>query len=183
MKTTLLLLTTFICINISAQKTETYYDYKWKPSLPENARFFSQVTKTDSGWLRYDYFLGTKSLQMSGLFEDSANKIANGFFRFYYANGIPESFGRNVHNKKEGLWIRYHYNGMIEDSTWYVDGKPSGTTFEWYSNGYPADSTVYSPDGSAVEVNWCNNGQVSGAGRLLNGDLNGRGNSFIIMDS
>jgi antitoxin component YwqK of YwqJK toxin-antitoxin module len=173
MKTILLFITTLIGINTSAQKTESYYDYMWKPCTPEQARYYSEVTRTDSGWLRHDYFLGTRKLQMSGLFEDSANKIANGFFRFNYANGIPESFGRNVHNKKEGLWIRYHQNGGIEDSTVYVNGNPSGTSIGWHSNGYMADSIAYSADGSAVEVNWCTNGNPSGAGRLMNGELNG----------
>ncbi|HUZ58663.1 MAG TPA: hypothetical protein VMU83_07770 [Hanamia sp.] len=169
----ILLITAFISIHISAQKTEAYYDYMWKSSTPANARFFSVVTKTESGWLRQDYFLGTKSLQMSGLFEDSANKIANGFFRFYYANGISESYGRNVHNKKEGLWVRYHPNGMMDDSTWYVNGNPLGASFGWHSNGALSDSIMYNPGGSAVEVDWYSNRSPSGAGRLMNGKLNG----------
>jgi antitoxin component YwqK of YwqJK toxin-antitoxin module len=172
MKTILLLLITFISLHAAAQ-TEAYYDYTWKPCKPEQARFYSLVSRTDSGWLRYDYFLGTRKLQMAGLFEDSANKIANGFFHFYYANGIPESFGRNVHNKKEGLWMRYYPNGMTEDSTMYVNGNPTGTSMGWHSNGYLADSVVYSPDGSAVEVDWYSNGYLSGAGRSMNGHLNG----------
>ena len=173
MKTILLLLTSLIYVNTFAQKTEAYYDYNWKACAPENARFYSEVIKTDSGWLRRDYFLGTRSLQMSGLFEDSANKIANGYFRFYYANGIPESNGRNVHNKKEGLWMRYHQNGLMEDSTIYEDGNPSGTSLGWYSTGYLSDSVVNHNDGSAVEVTWHTNGTPSSAGRLKNGKLNG----------
>lgn len=173
MKPILLLITTLICINAAAQKTENYYDYRWKPCQPEQARFFSEVTQTDSGWLRKDYFLGTKKLQMSGLYEDSGTKIANGVFHFFYANGIPESFGRNVHNKKEGLWISYHKNGIIQDSTLYVNGDPSGTSFQWHSNGYLSDSIVYNPDGSAVKVSWCTNGNPSGAGHLMNGKLHG----------
>lgn len=173
MKTTLLLIAIFLCANISAQKTEAYYDYMWKPCAPELARFYSEVDKTDSGWLRKDYFLGSKTLQMIGLFEDNANKIANGIFCYYYANGTPESLGKNVHNKKEGLWLRYHHNGLMEDSTVYINGNPSGTSLGWHSNGYLSDSIVYNEDGSAVEVNWCTNGSPSSAGRLMNGKLNG----------
>jgi hypothetical protein len=58
MKTILLLLTSIICIHSTAQKTEAYYDYNWKACTPENARYYSEVVKTDSGWLRHDYFLG-----------------------------------------------------------------------------------------------------------------------------
>ncbi len=173
MKLILLLLISMVCLDISAQKTETYYDYNWKPCAVEDARFYSEVIKSDSGWLRNDYFLGTRTLQMSGLYEDANSKIANGYFRFFYPNGIPESFGRNVHNKKEGLWIRYHPNGFMEDSTFYVNGNPSGTSFGWYSNGYLADSIVYNNDGTAIEVDWYTNGSPSAAGRLKNDTLNG----------
>jgi hypothetical protein len=173
MKTFLLLMTMLVGANIYAQKTESYYDYLWKPCAPEQARFFSEVEKTDSGWLRHDYFLGTKTLQMSGLFEDSANKIANGYFRFFYANGIPESYGQNRHNKKEGLWIRYDHTGSMQDSTVYINGNPSGISLGWHSNGYIADSISYSADGSAVEVTWRRDGVPSSAGRFMNGELNG----------
>lgn len=173
MKILLLLTASLIAINISAQKTESYYDFNWKPCTPQQARFYSEVIKTDSGWLRNDYFLGTKTLQMSGLFEDSANKIANGYFHYFYANGIIKNFGRNIRNKKEGLWMRYYSNGMIEDSTVYVNGHPSGTSLGWHYNGYMADSVVYNPGGSAVEVSWNSDGTPSGAGHLMNGKLNG----------
>lgn len=173
MKNLLLLICLLIVGNGYAQKINAYYDYLWKPCAPEQARYFSEIEKTDSGWLRHDYFLGTKTLQMSGLFEDSANKIANGYFRYYYANGIPETFGQNVHNKKEGLWLRYDHNGQMVDSTVYVNGKPSGTSLGWHTNGYLADSIVYNPDGSAVQVNWRRDGVPSSAGRWMNGELNG----------
>lgn len=162
-----------VVLNVSAQKKETYYDFNWRPCTPQQARFYSEVIKTDSGWFRNDYFLGTKSLQMSGLFEDSANKVANGSFYYFYANGVLQNSGRNVHNKKEGLWMRYYYSGMIEDSTVYVNGNPSGTSLGWHSNGYMADSVVHSPDGSAVEMNWSSDGIPSSAGHLMNGKLNG----------
>jgi len=173
MKAILLLIPIFMGTMGNAQKIQAYYDYLWKPCAPEQARFFSEIQKTDSGWLRHDYFLGTKTLQMSGLYEDSANKIANGYFRFFYANGIPESFGQNVRNKKEGLWIRYDHTGFMEDSTVYVNGNPTGTSLGWHSDGYTADSISYHPDGSAVEVTWRRDGAPSSAGRMMNGKLNG----------
>src|SRR5690242_10645142 len=117
-KTCLFFIFVFI-IKVDAQKVRTFYDYQWKACDASQARFVSDVVKTDSGWLRDDYFISTQKLQMQGLYEDSATKIANGYFYYYYANGIPESFGRNVHNKKQGLWLRYYNNGYIRDSTVY----------------------------------------------------------------
>ena len=169
MKLLLLSITCLVLTASSGQKIPAFYDYKWTPCPLENARYFSEVIKTDSGWLRNDYFLGNHTLQMKGLYEDSATKIANGFFYYYYANGVPERFGKNVHNKKEGVWMRYHHNGFIEDSTVYLDGQPSGISMGWHTNGFTADSVTYDGDDSAVEVDWSSNGSPSGAGRMKNG--------------
>lgn len=160
-------------IKTNAQKTRTYYDYQWKACDVGQARFVSDVVKTDSGWLRDDYFISTQKLQMQGLYEDSATKIANGYFYYYYANGIPESVGRMVHNKEQGLWLSYYNNGYMRDSTVYDKGKPTGTSLSWHVTGYPADSIVYNNDGTAVEVDWHSNGVISGAGRLKDDKMNG----------
>jgi len=77
MKLLLLSITCLVLTASSGQKIPAFYDYKWTPCPLENARYFSEVIKTDSGWLRNDYFLGNHTLQMKGLYEDSATKIAN----------------------------------------------------------------------------------------------------------
>ncbi len=156
-----------ISITSDAQKIEKYYNYQWKECPPAEARFASLITKTDSGWLRLDYFLGTKKLQMSGLYEDSATRSANGVSYFYYSNGMTESTGKNVHNKKEGLWLNFYRDGSLRDSTVYENGTPAGTSIGWHQNGYPSDSVVYNKDGSSVEVNWFDNGVPASAGRKM----------------
>lgn len=78
MKNILLLLTTLCCITASAQKIERFYDALWKPCPDKQARFYSRIIQTDSGWSRHDYFVRTAMLQMSGLYEDSSTKILNG---------------------------------------------------------------------------------------------------------
>jgi hypothetical protein len=45
------------CTQAAAQRTELYSDYNWKPCEPLEARFYSTIQKTDSGWLRNDYFI------------------------------------------------------------------------------------------------------------------------------
>jgi len=162
-----------LAMHVNGQKTTTYYDYLWKPCEPGQARFISKVIKTDSGWLRNDYYVSTGKLQMKGLYEDSANNIANGYFYFYYGNGIAEQTGRNVHNKKEGLWMSYYPDGAIADSTVYEDGIQVGTSIGWHFNGYQGDSITYGKDGAAVELDWCSNGNPSEAGRWKNGKMNG----------
>jgi len=78
---------------LTAQKIEKFFDYKWKPCEVNMARFYAVIVNTDSGWLRNDYFLANRKLQMKGLYRDSACKISNGYFYFFYANGVLESTG------------------------------------------------------------------------------------------
>lgn len=172
MKTFLIIITVLICFNSNAQKNK-YYDLNWKPSSVANARFYSKIIKADSGWYRQDYFFANNTLQMTGLFEDQDCLIENGYFKFYYLGGIPESMGRYVHGKKEGLWLHFYPYGVMKDSTEYLNGKPAGTALKWYQNGYLADSTVYNKDGNALEIQWDSKGNLSGAGRLKDGKLNG----------
>ncbi|MEO8764748.1 MAG: hypothetical protein ABI416_10695 [Ginsengibacter sp.] len=178
MKICLPFMVCIICSNLYAQKAEQYYDYQWKPCSPAQARFLSLTNNTDSGWLRQDYFLATRKLQMKGLYEDSATHIANGQFYFYYPNGVPESIGRNVHNKREGLWLKFYHTGIMEDSTVYENGSPAGTSIGWHQNGYQSDSIVYNKDGSSVEVNWFDTGMPASSGRKKYGKNYGPWNYF-----
>jgi TonB family protein len=146
-----------------------YYDYSWKPCEPGTARFYSVVSKTDSGWLRQDYYINSMQLQMQALYEDSDCKIYNGNAAWYYANGIPSAIGRYSHNKQEGICVRYHPNGMIADSATYRDGKPEGIRLLWHRNGYMSDSIAHINDSTDVQVSWFDDGSLSAAGYLVNG--------------
>lgn len=152
--------------NLYAQKIEKFFDYQWNPCEANMARFYAVIEQTDSGWLRQDYFLAEKRLQMKGLYKDSACKISNGYFYFFHAHGILESRGPYNDNKKDGLWLGYHPNGFMSDSTVYDSGKRTGISLQWYNNGFLSDSTVYKADGTAISVSWFDDGTVSSAGRL-----------------
>lgn len=153
----------------SAQKLTKYFDYLWKECDAAHARFVSEITSTDSGWHRLDYFVHGPSLQMEGVYEDSACKIPNGKFTWVYPDGKVDRTGRYSHGKKQGQWLTYHINGMLADSVDYIEGAPFGTSMSWHINGYTRDSAVYNPDGSGVDVSWFSNGSVSSAGRYAAG--------------
>jgi antitoxin component YwqK of YwqJK toxin-antitoxin module len=161
----LLLLILIILDNSYAQKSEKFYNYKWEECNSNIASFYSLVLKTDSGYLRKDYFLKGKNLQSSGLYSDSLCKVKNGLFTWYHANGILESRGKYVQNKAEGIWKSYYENGFKDDSALYHNGKQIGTRLSWYPNGYLRDSTFLKDDGSGVFVSWFDNGILSAAGR------------------
>jgi TonB family protein len=165
--------------SIAAQKKkELYYSYDWKPCAPEIARFYSTVEKTDSGWLRNDYFIGTMSLQMRALYEDSACKSQNGNCIYFHANGSVSSVGRRVHNKREGVCLGFYSNKMMSDSANYHNDIPTGNKYAWHRNGYLSDSSVYINDSLMVAVSWSDKGVPFSAGYLLHGKMHGKWKFF-----
>jgi len=169
----LLVILLFPCFTF-AQKKETYYDYFWKPCSTENARYYSIVEKTDSGWFRKDYFLSSRTLQMQGLYEDEACKIRNGFFKFYYANGVPSSIRRFIHGKWEGVCISYYSNGMMLDSALFHEGRVVDKRLRWHRDGYMSDSITRIDDSTEVAIGWFDDGSLDYAGYLANEKQNGK---------
>jgi len=170
MKPLLILLTVIFSSTAFAQKIETYYDYRWKETTPDKARYLGIAEKTDSGWHKRDYFIHERVLQMDGTYDDSACKKPNGHFSYFHANGTLQSAGTYIHGKRDGLWVSYHYNGMMSDSASFINGHKTGASCKWYENGYPSDSSLWNPDGSGVSAGWFNNGNPSYAGRYGPGE-------------
>lgn len=161
------MLSFLISITLAGQKQENYYDYNWKPCEPEDARFYSTVEKTDSGWLRRDYYLGNLQLQMQALYSDRETKIMSGHCLYYYPNGRLSAVGFKKNNKTEGIYTRYYSNGMMADSAMYHNGVPAGSRIMWHRNGYMSDSIAHVNDSMDVHYSWFDNGSISFAGYLL----------------
>lgn len=157
-----------------SQQSETFYDFNWKPCEPSKARFYSTVQKTDSGWLREDYFLSNRRLQMKNLYADAECNIANGTGLYYYANGQLQSAGRRVKGKREGVCVSYHSNGMMSDSGYYQNDKPLGNYYRWHRNGFPADSLAWINDSTQVQYSWFDDGAPSAGGFVQKNELHGR---------
>ena len=157
----------FITGNLSAQVKETYYDAFWKPCDAAKAVYYGLVTKTDSGWLKEDYFISTKRLQMKALYEDSTCKRINGTCAWFYSNGQLSTYGQMRHNKQEGVCVRYHSNGMMADSGFYREGKQVGYRLGWHPNGMISDSTALINDSVSVRYGWFDNGTMSSGGYML----------------
>ena len=164
----LILLLLSPCLGFS-QKITKFYDYRWNETEAKYARYYSEVERTDSGWRRKTYFLHKGTLQMDGYFEDSTCKIASGVFLTLYPDKKMESYGRYVHNRKQGLWLTFYPDGRANDSSVFENGRPVGVSMAWHRNGYYSDSAFYQPDGSGVHVSWFNNGSPSSAGMMSAG--------------
>lgn len=161
-----MLIASLIC---HSQKIEKFYDYKWKETEPQLARFYCVAQKTDSGWYREDYYIREKSLQMKGLFADADFKIKNGEFIYLYPDGKVKNIGRYKNDLKEGLWLNYHVNGMMSDSTVFVNGHDIGTSLSWDDKGNLIDSTVLNNAGEGVSLHWFENGNISHKGNYSAG--------------
>src|SRR5688572_7985129 len=158
---------------INAQVIETFYDLSWKPCEPSNAAYYSTVQKTDSGWLRNDYYTGTKTLQMQALFSDKECTISNGSYKYFHANGRASALGKSLNDKKEGVCVGYHTNGLMKDSAFYQKGEIVDKKFFWHPNGYMSDSISRMNDSVFVHVGWHDDGAIAFAGRMLYGKENG----------
>lgn len=171
MKNIFLLASIIVSSQLCAQLKETYYDYKWEPCKPAEARFYSTVEKTDSGWLRNDYFVSNRKLQMRALYEDSACSIYNGPFVYFYPNGKVSYTGKKIHDKEEGICVHMHSNGMMADSGFYRKGALVGASLKWWPNGVLSDSLAQVNDTTFVSVSWFDNGNVSEAGYYIMGKM------------
>lgn len=165
---------------LSQSQEITFYDYKFRKTDVAGARFFSTVKKTDSGYLRNDFYVKGQTAQMSGYYADSSLKVRSGKFIYWYPNNKIKSFGEFRNNKKTGIWLSFYPDEGLMDSTVYNDeGDPIGTSLRYHRNGYLSDSSNIMNDGSGVSVGWFNNGSPSYAGRLAaGGEKNGRWNYF-----
>lgn len=63
----------------------------------------------------------TGELMMTGSYKDAALNVANGDFRYYYANGVLESQGRYRNGNKVGIWKRWSYDGSPKPDRQYID--------------------------------------------------------------
>lgn len=178
MKYLLFLFAAINSLSLAAQKTTTFYDFYWKPTNVDRARYYSELEKTDSGWLRRDFYINTLKLQMQALYKDSACKIQQGYALYFHPNGTPSSIGRFENNKREGVVVRYHSNGMIFDSATYKEDRPVGNRYYWHRTGFMSDSISHVNDSTDVHIAWFDDGALSFAGYTLWNKKNGKWKYF-----
>lgn len=178
MRYILVLLACSLALTAAAQQKMSYYDWRWQPCEPTLARFYSTLEHTDSGWLRYDYFMASGKVQMKALYEDEACKVENGLEVHAYANGGIETIGKKIRGKREGVCLSYYSNGMMYDSANFHNDKNTGIHKRWWPDGSPQDSISRLNDSTEVQVSWFNNGSPSEAGYWLNDKRNGKWKFF-----
>lgn len=150
------------------QKMEKFYDYNWKECDANEARFYSTIFNTDSGYVRKDYFIHENSLQMVGKYKDQDLKVHDGYFYYFHPNGSLDGMGKYANDKKIGLWLHYYPDGMLKDSINFLAGNIVGTSLSWHPNGNPKDSSIINIEGKGLKVTWFDNGNIASAGFVIN---------------
>lgn len=159
-----------LSIQAKAQKTEKFYNYKWKECKVDEAQYYSITQKIDSGYLHNDYLIRERKILHSLVYKDSLCKIKNGEYIQFYPNGKLETKGIFKLDKKEGIWLSYHFNGKMKDSAFYSNGNPIGKHLSWHPNGFQRDSIYNYADKSGVRVSWFDNGNPESYGRFTEGN-------------
>nr|WP_314897849.1 hypothetical protein [uncultured Flavobacterium sp.] len=175
----LILCIALLSIQAKAQKTEKFYNHKWKECKVNEAMYYSITQKIDSGYLHKDYLIRERKPLHSLVCKDSLCKMKNGEYVQFYPNGKLVTKGIFKLNKKEGTWLSYHYNGKMKDSVFYSNGNPIGKCLSWHPNGFQRDSIYNYADKSGVIVRWFDNGNPDFYGRFTEGNKqSGKWNFF-----
>lgn len=53
------------------REIETYYDFGWRQTAAEDARFYGVIKRTDSGWYRQIEYIHANSYYSQGLYQDA----------------------------------------------------------------------------------------------------------------
>ncbi len=163
----------FITLNGNSQNLDKFYDFDGKECVADSAVLYSHIQKTDSGWLKMDYFLLDKSLQKTAMYLDSNCAITNGECITYYAHEKMKSWCRKINNLKEGSCLNYYPNGSVQEVAFYLHDQPVDYRLRFNEKGYLADSTYFLNDSTEVFVNWFDNGNLSSSGYFRRGKYQG----------
>lgn len=115
----LVALSTF-SMNASAQRI--YLDEALHPVEQAKATFYAEIVGPDSGRIQAKLMGLDGVLKAVGDFKGSDLEVPDGYFTYYYPNGVVESQGNYVKGRKDGLWLRYDSSGealaeKVYDST------------------------------------------------------------------
>jgi TonB family protein len=119
-----------------SQKTEmTFLDGDFKPTKKKDlCEYYRKVIKTDTGYYVRDYYINDL-LKMSGLFSDKELKINNGYFVWYFEDGIKNKEANFVEGMYHGTELNYYENGKIKSSEFFRYGKSEGVFVSYFKNG------------------------------------------------
>lgn len=108
----------------SQSSEKFYFDAKMQLVSKKEAVIFG-TADIDSGLYKLTcYYLKRKHrLACVEHFTDSTQKVHEGWFQYYFDNGIMSAVGKYKNGEKDGLWTGYYEDGKIDDSIEYKNGR------------------------------------------------------------
>ncbi len=159
---------------ISFGQDTIFLDAKWEQTIRSNAEFFRLNRKEGNNWIRTDYYLKTKQLQMKGTYSSLTPDIEEGYFEWFHSNGKLKHKGNYENGKQIGEHLWYVENGGIEAIENYKDGQLSGAYEEYYPNGKLMDKTSFI---NGLQNGWSiyyrEDGSKQSEGNFKNGNRDG----------
>jgi TonB family protein len=128
-----------------AASDTVYYNKNWKTCSKKRAHYFTPPPVVVDGRYKVtDYYISGKP-QMEGYYDKvdailnpdiSHNDYRNGYFKYYYADGLLSTEGTYKNGKRHGLWKEYtEGTDKLSDATTHKDGKLNGECKSYYPNG------------------------------------------------
>ncbi|MDE3185051.1 MAG: energy transducer TonB [Bacteroidota bacterium] len=108
----------------SQSSTQFYFDAAMHPAAKKKAVIFGTGTE-DSGLYKLTcYYMKRKHpLACVAHFLDSTQKVHEGWYQYYFDNGITSTEGNYRNGEKDGLWTGYTWEGKIDDSIEFKNGR------------------------------------------------------------
>lgn len=193
----------FLCVisdRISAQDTITiYYNNNWEEiSSRDDATFYRKAfVDTNNVWAVNDFYMSDK-IQMTGTYKSRKLSTRQGYFTYYFENGLKSSEGNFSNDKADATWIYWHDNGQKkstgefktgqEDGRWiywhesgekksegfFLKGKKNGIWNYWNTEGILIHRETYNPNGTFVCEGFYENGVMSYSGIYVDGHAQGK---------
>ncbi len=115
----------FSALSIFSQTRLEYLDAQMKvvsdATLAKYSRDVTLLVADSTYTVVVKYITG--EMMMEGVYLDKFLDLEHGDFKYFYANGNPESQGRFKEGYKVGLWKRWNFDGVPKPDRVYPDEK------------------------------------------------------------
>lgn len=141
----------FLYHNALSQDIDTiFYNADWQKTKNRDSFTYYRLAKLslnpDTSYVVRDFYLNGK-IQMLGQVKNLETDGRFGHFEYYDKNGVKESEGEYILDKKHGQWKFYDSLKFLCKTEEYRNGELDGLLKMYYPNGKLKRKEVYKADG------------------------------------
>lgn len=117
-----IMLSAFIACSGLAQAQTQFLDIYFNTvSTVDKAKYIREVVVENDTTYKVSIKYVTGETMMTGTYMDPKLELQNGSFKYFYANGNPESAGVFKEGIKVGTWKRWSFDGSKKPDRYYPD--------------------------------------------------------------